>query len=305
MTSDYYTILGVTPAAEDVVISAAYRALMRHYHPDTNPDPKAQAKARAITEAYAVLRDPAKRAEYDAKRVADDNLWPNPASLDQAPPPAMRGVGITLALLALTLVGAVWAWPQPDRQTDGPHTTATTATKPASARSEPVVELQPESERLANLQRDAGVLDPPPVIVPPAEESVPSDPLLKVPATTEPIHSPPPRRAFGEPHRAPVADKLALARPKIAAARPAPPAAPEPAPIKTERTATLDRMSSSFFTQSMANANAAKKQLLVGVRDRSAAKRKSCRSESCVADAYVRQIRETSAVMEGRSGPPK
>lgn len=63
LTSDYYSILGVTPAAEDVVIRAAYRALMRHYHPDTNPDPQAQDRVRAITAAFAVLRDPTRRAE--------------------------------------------------------------------------------------------------------------------------------------------------------------------------------------------------------------------------------------------------
>ena len=51
VNSDYYSILGVSPAAEDVVIRAAYRALMRHYHPDTNPDPEAQERAREITAA--------------------------------------------------------------------------------------------------------------------------------------------------------------------------------------------------------------------------------------------------------------
>lgn len=66
---DYYAVLGVAPGSEDVVIAAAYRALMRRYHPDTNKDAMAQQKAREINEAYAVLGDAAKRAEYDRQRA--------------------------------------------------------------------------------------------------------------------------------------------------------------------------------------------------------------------------------------------
>ncbi len=64
-------------------------------------------------------------------------------------------------------------------------------------------------------------------------------------------------------------------------------------------------MAAGFFIQSMDHASDAKKALLLATRDRSAAKRKICRSDACLADAYVRQIRETSAIMEGRTDPPK
>lgn len=66
---DYYAVLGVAPVSEDVVIAAAYRALMRRYHPDTNKDATAQQKAREINEADGVLGDAAKRAEYDRQRA--------------------------------------------------------------------------------------------------------------------------------------------------------------------------------------------------------------------------------------------
>lgn len=56
---DFYRVLGVAPYSEDVVIQAAYRALMRRYHPDTNRSPDAQKRATEINEAYAVLSDPA------------------------------------------------------------------------------------------------------------------------------------------------------------------------------------------------------------------------------------------------------
>ena len=62
---DHYSVLGVTPASEDVVIRAAYHALMRRYHPDADPTQEGAELSRAINEAYAVLRDPAKRARYD------------------------------------------------------------------------------------------------------------------------------------------------------------------------------------------------------------------------------------------------
>ncbi len=73
-SKDYYAILGVLPTAEDVVIRAAYKALAQRYHPDRNPDNKAEATRRMaeINEAYAILSDPAKRREYDGLRPSKD-----------------------------------------------------------------------------------------------------------------------------------------------------------------------------------------------------------------------------------------
>ncbi|MGO0122667.1 molecular chaperone DnaJ [Desulfothermobacter acidiphilus] len=64
---DYYQILGVDRHATQEEIKKAYRRLARQYHPDANPDNKEEAAARfrEITEAYAVLSDPEKRAQYD------------------------------------------------------------------------------------------------------------------------------------------------------------------------------------------------------------------------------------------------
>ena len=72
MTADYYATLGVAPTSEDVVIRAAYVALMRRYHPDANSSPTAAERAKAITVAYAVLNDPERRNDYDrARRYGD------------------------------------------------------------------------------------------------------------------------------------------------------------------------------------------------------------------------------------------
>ncbi|HOJ93526.1 MAG TPA: molecular chaperone DnaJ [Dictyoglomaceae bacterium] len=62
---DYYEILGVDRNATQEDIKKAYRKLVRQYHPDLNKDPGAQDKFKEINEAYEVLSDPQKRAQYD------------------------------------------------------------------------------------------------------------------------------------------------------------------------------------------------------------------------------------------------
>ena len=65
---DYYKTLGVSKTASDKEIKKTYRKLARELHPDTNPDPKAEARFKEVSEAYDVLSDAAKRAEYDEAR---------------------------------------------------------------------------------------------------------------------------------------------------------------------------------------------------------------------------------------------
>jgi hypothetical protein len=60
----------VNSTSEDVVIRAAYHALMRRYHPDADPSSDASRRAQAINAAYAVLSDPESRARYDGTRAA-------------------------------------------------------------------------------------------------------------------------------------------------------------------------------------------------------------------------------------------
>ena len=63
---NHYAVLNVAPDAEPVVIEAAFRALMKKYHPDQGaPADHAGPSAADINAAFAVLRDPHRRAEYD------------------------------------------------------------------------------------------------------------------------------------------------------------------------------------------------------------------------------------------------
>lgn len=65
---DYYKTLGVEPDADNKAIKIAYRKLARKYHPDVSDQPDAEAQFKEVTEAYEVLKDSAKRAEYDELR---------------------------------------------------------------------------------------------------------------------------------------------------------------------------------------------------------------------------------------------
>jgi len=64
---DYYKILGVKNNASEEEIKKAYRKLAMIYHPDKNDgDKKAEEKFKEIVEAYEVLSNPSKRAEFDS-----------------------------------------------------------------------------------------------------------------------------------------------------------------------------------------------------------------------------------------------
>ena len=63
---DYYKVMGVARDASADDIKRAYRRLARKYHPDVSKEKNAEERFKDIGEAYEVLRDPEKRAAYDA-----------------------------------------------------------------------------------------------------------------------------------------------------------------------------------------------------------------------------------------------
>lgn len=62
---DYYAILGVQPTDDLKTIKTAYRRLARKYHPDVSKENDAEAKFKDLAEAWEVLKDDQRRAEYD------------------------------------------------------------------------------------------------------------------------------------------------------------------------------------------------------------------------------------------------
>lgn len=65
---DYYKILAVAEDADNKAIKTAYRKMARKYHPDVSEHQEAEEKFKQVTEAYEVLKDPEKRAQYDEYR---------------------------------------------------------------------------------------------------------------------------------------------------------------------------------------------------------------------------------------------
>ena len=68
---DYYAILGVDKKADGATIKKKYRQLARELHPDkTKGDKKLEDRFKEVSEAYDILSDDKKRAEYDQAREA-------------------------------------------------------------------------------------------------------------------------------------------------------------------------------------------------------------------------------------------
>ncbi len=82
---DYYKILGVPRNANKDQIKSAYRKLARKYHPDVSKESQAEQRFKEVNEANEVLKDPEKRAAYDAL----GSNWR--AGQDFRPPPGGGG----------------------------------------------------------------------------------------------------------------------------------------------------------------------------------------------------------------------
>ena len=112
---DPYRVLGVDPDASGRDIVRAYRRAVHDAHPDIQPgDPQAAARFRALTDAYGLLSDPGRRADYDRQHPVKppDTITPWPGS-----PP----------LIAAPFGQPIWAGPvriepsttQPPRHDEG------------------------------------------------------------------------------------------------------------------------------------------------------------------------------------------
>jgi curved DNA-binding protein CbpA len=81
---DPYAVLGLSPTATPDEITHAYRAQVRAFHPDTRTTPEstlppADEQLRRVFAAYALLRDPQRRARYDRQSCALQPRNPAPS----------------------------------------------------------------------------------------------------------------------------------------------------------------------------------------------------------------------------------
>ena len=70
---DYYSVLGISPDADDKAVKVAYKKLARKYHPDVSKEPQAEDKFKEIAEAYEVIHNKEERKKYDELRRHQQN----------------------------------------------------------------------------------------------------------------------------------------------------------------------------------------------------------------------------------------
>ncbi|MBV8688420.1 MAG: DnaJ domain-containing protein [Alphaproteobacteria bacterium] len=183
----YYQTLGVAPDAESVVIEAAYRALMKKYHPDQGgaPAPAGGPSAADINQAYAVLREASRRADYDQKEwIRQQNVQ----LASYVPPPAPRRTnffGWGGWLVAMVLAGMIALMASKGKV--GPLDTAEAAR--AALLAEPDLRTQPfkpgealSEAELAEIRAEAYAPQRPAAAPPKVEAAPQAEPLSTIPA---------------------------------------------------------------------------------------------------------------------------
>ena len=65
LSTNLYRILGLRPGADGKKVKAAYRALLKQFHPDVSTDSRAEPRTKEINRAYETLGDPEARTAYD------------------------------------------------------------------------------------------------------------------------------------------------------------------------------------------------------------------------------------------------
>jgi len=87
--NDHYRTLNIKPTADKQEIKAAYRRLVRKYHPDVSTDENAEDKIKKINEAYEILSNLAKKERYDSQRSAQQSKG-NHYNTGFNPPPGWK-----------------------------------------------------------------------------------------------------------------------------------------------------------------------------------------------------------------------
>lgn len=281
MTPDHYATLGLSPTSEDVVIRAAYRALVRRYHPDGNASAAATARTRAINAAYEVLIDPEKRAQYDQLRAA--KAWPSRArrrSMLPAPSRLFAAACVTVLLVLVFLI----SWPNLSLVRPAEGVTRVPTRAPAAM----AIPILPPAEEMAAapIAVERQVADPQ------LDEPVPEPPKTAVATPANPIiaKAARPRSSINKPELPEILASFSCRSPRTRG---------ESLVCGDANLANLDRQQALFYGQSWLGADAAKRVQLQATRDRFMARRDGCGSIACARTAYLARMREVSAIMIG------
>jgi curved DNA-binding protein CbpA len=96
--ADPYRVLQVLPTADQVVLSAAYRALAQKYHPDHDASKAAARRMAELNAAWAIVRDPDLRASWDrSQRRVRYEFRAESRTPSVPPPPRSTSAGTKLA----------------------------------------------------------------------------------------------------------------------------------------------------------------------------------------------------------------
>jgi curved DNA-binding protein CbpA len=96
---DPYLVLGVSPTATQAEITHAYRTKLRAHHPDTRQTPASQTADEHLPQllaAYALLRDPTRRADYDRNTAHTAKPPHSPTGPIPADRPRTRAIQIPI-----------------------------------------------------------------------------------------------------------------------------------------------------------------------------------------------------------------
>lgn len=84
---NFYSVLGISVDSDDVVVRAAYKALMLKFHPDTNNNANATKRAAEINEAFQILGNASRRSAYDETLRSFDSSHGDSSPTPPPPPP--------------------------------------------------------------------------------------------------------------------------------------------------------------------------------------------------------------------------
>lgn len=298
---NHYRTLGVDPQAEAVVIRSAYLALIRRYHPDKGGEEADPARAQAVTAAWEVLRDPERRAAYDEARRTRFHPEGPVGSMAMAGAPVVRGGAAGRNLFLLLAAGTLglgwWAVQQPQ-----PEAPVTMPARPAPAVPAERVARPAEEERraepeplppLPDVQREPEVAVP--VELPPLPAAEPAQmPVRAADAQTE--RRPTRTERAASANTAPVRQRAEERRPAVRTAPTPAPTAKAPTSARIDL-APLERHLQLLTDQSLRNGTQAERRQLFSTREDFLRRLRTCGSDACKRDAYLRRNAEVSEIM--------